>query len=146
MINDSSLKKFDDSYLFLFSYFFCFHSFLNRIHFWYFNLNFSDLIYLSVQRPTIFGLLKVTSATKRKLLKMCHLKHRLRIFLFHRKIMFPSQDIQVFVILTIPGFTKSVMSRWVLVHEIRCIFEYIFGTTDHEVTKPGQLIDISKLQ
>ena len=46
MINDSSLKKFDDSYLFSFSYFFCFHLFLNGIHFWYFNLNFSDLIYL----------------------------------------------------------------------------------------------------
>ena len=46
MINDSSLKKFGDSYLFSFSYFFCFHLFLNRIHFWYFNLNFSDLIYL----------------------------------------------------------------------------------------------------
>ena len=39
--------------------------------------------------------------------KMCHLKHRLRIFLFHRKIMFHSQDIQVFVFLTIPWFTKS---------------------------------------
>ena len=46
--------------------------------------------------------LKVTSATKQQLLRMCHLKHRLRIFLFHRKIMFHSQDIQVFVFLTIP--------------------------------------------
>ena len=71
---------------------------------------------------------------------MCHLKHRLRIFLFHRKIMFCSQDIQVFVFLTIPWFTKSVTSRWVLVHEIRCIFEYISSTTNHEVTKLGQLI------
>ena len=34
--------------------------------------------------------------------QMCHLKHRLRIFLFHRKIMFLSQDIQVFIFLTIP--------------------------------------------
>ena len=76
--------------------------------------------------------------------KMCHLKHRLRIFLFHRKIMFHSQDIQVFVFLTIPWFTKSVTSQWVLVHETRCIFEYIFWTTNHEVTKLGQLIDISK--
>ena len=46
--------------------------------------------------------LKVTSTTKRQLLKMCHLKQRLRIFLFRRKIMFHSQDIQVFVFLTIP--------------------------------------------
>ena len=46
--------------------------------------------------------LKVTSATKRSLLKMCHLKHRLRIFLFRRKIMCRSQNIQVFVFLTIP--------------------------------------------
>ena len=46
------------------------------------------------------SILKVTFPTK--LLKMCHLKHTLRIFLFHRKIMFHSQDIQVFVFLTIP--------------------------------------------
>ena len=51
------------------------------------------------------------------LLKMCHLKHRLRIFLFHRKVMFRSQDIQVFVFLAISWFTKSVTSQWVLVHE-----------------------------
>ena len=30
--------------------------------------------------------LKVTSTQKRQLLKMCHLKHRLRIFLFDKKI------------------------------------------------------------
>ena len=46
--------------------------------------------------------LKVTSATKRQLLKMCHLRHRLRSFLLHRKIKFNSQDVQVFVFLTIP--------------------------------------------
>ena len=56
----------------------------------------------------------------------------------------PSQDIQVFVFLTIPWFTKSVTSRWVLVHETRWIFEYIFWTTNHEVTKLGALINISK--
>ena len=33
---------------------------------------------------------------------MCHLWHRLWIFLFRRKVMFRSQDIQVFVFLTIP--------------------------------------------
>ena len=58
--------------------------------------------------------------------------------------MFRSQDIQVFVFLTIPWFTKSVTSRLVLVLETRCIFQYIFWTTNHEVTKLGQLIDISK--
>ena len=52
--------------------------------------------------------------------------HRLRIFLFHRKVMFRSQDIEVFVFLTIPRSTKSVMSWWVLVFETRCIFYYIF--------------------
>ena len=55
---------------------------------------------------------------------MCHLKHRLRFFLFHRKTVFCSQVIQVFVFLTIPWFTKSVTSGWVLVRETRCIFEY----------------------
>ena len=69
---------------------------------------------------------------------------QIKNFLFRRKNMFRSQDIQVFVFLTIPWFTKSVTSRWVLVHETRCIFEYIFWTTTHEVTKLGQLIDISK--
>ena len=52
---------------------------------------------------------------------MCHLKHILRIFLFRRKIIFHSQDIQVFVLLNIPWFTKSLTSRWLLVHETGCI-------------------------
>ena len=64
-------------------------------------------------------------------------------FFICRKIMFHSQDNQVFVFLTVPWFTKSVTSRWVLVHEIRCIFEYIFWTTNYEVTKLSQSIDIS---
>ena len=46
--------------------------------------------------------LRVTSATQQQLLKMCHLRHRLRISLFRRKFMFRSQDIKVFVFLTIP--------------------------------------------
>ena len=54
--------------------------------------------------------LKVTSAKKEQLLKMCYLRHRLRIFLFHRKVMFRSQDIQIFVFLAISSFTKSVTS------------------------------------
>ena len=40
--------------------------------------------------------------------------------------------------------TKSVTSWWVLIHETVCLFEYIFWTTTHEVTKLGQVIDISK--
>ena len=65
-------------------------------------------------------------------------------FFFHRKVMFHSQDIQVFVFLTILWFTKSVTSWWALVHETGCIFEYIFRTTTHKVTKLGQLIDVNK--
>ena len=44
---------------------------------------------------------------------MCHLKHRLRIFLFRRKIVFRSQDIQVFVFLTIPWFTWDKVHFWI---------------------------------
>ena len=64
------------------------------------------------------------------------------IFLVHRKVKFRSQDIQVFVFL--PWLTKSVTSWWVLIHETGCIFEYIFWTTGHDVTKLGHLINISK--
>ena len=72
----------------------------------------------------------------------CHLRQQLRIFLFCRKIMFYSQDIRVFVFSTnIPWFTESVTLRWVLVHETRYIFEYIFWTTTHEVTKLDHPID-----
>ena len=46
-----------------------------------------------------------------------------KIFLFHRKVMFRFQGMQV---LTIPWFTKSVMLRRVLVHETGCIFELSF--------------------
>ena len=72
--------------------------------------------------------LKITSATKWQLLKMCHLRHRLRIFLFCRKVMFCSQDTEVSVFLTITWFTKSVVSWCLLVHETRSIFKDIFWT------------------
>ena len=49
-----------------------------------------------------------------------------------------------FLFLTIPWFTTSVTSSWVLIHETECIFEFIFWTTTHWVTKLGQVIDISK--
>ena len=55
--------------------------------------------------------LNVTSTTKQQLFKMCHLRHRLRSFLFRRKAMFFSQDIQVIVFLTIARSTKSVTLR-----------------------------------
>ena len=60
--------------------------------------------------------LKITSTTKWQLLKICYLRQRLRIFLFRRKAMFHSQDIQVFVFLATPWFTKSVTPWWVLVN------------------------------
>ena len=47
-------------------------------------------------------------------------------FFFRRKVIFRSQDIQVFLFLTIPRSTKSVTSWWVLIHETKCIFDYIF--------------------
>ena len=86
---------------------------------------------LCISKILCFTFLKVTSTTKRYLLKMCHLLHRLRFFLFRRKVMFRSQDIQVFVVLTVSWFTKSVTPWLVLVHETECIFEYIFWNTTH---------------
>ena len=52
-------------------------------------------------------------------------------FFCSRKAIFHSQDIQVFVFLTIPCFSKSVTSWWVLVHETECIFEYMFWTATY---------------
>ena len=60
---------------------------------------------------------------------MYYLWHTLRIILFRRKIMFRFQDIQVFVILSIPWFAKTVTSWRVLVHETECILEYTFWNT-----------------
>ena len=56
--------------------------------------------------------------------------HVMDFFWFHRKFMFRSRDILIF--LTIPWFTKSVTSWWVLAHKTGCIFEYIFWTTTHK--------------
>ena len=76
-------------------------------------------------------LLKGYLCYKMILPNLCHLKHSLRIFLFSRKVMFRSQDIQPYVFLTIPWITKSVMSWWVLVYETGCIFEYMGGIKVH---------------
>ena len=75
--------------------------------------------------------LKVTSATKPHLLRISHLRRRLRTFLFRTKVIFRSQGIQVFVFLIIPWFTRSMTSWWVLVNKALWIFEYIFWTTTH---------------
>ena len=90
-------------------------------------------------KPSDFydNFMKVTFATKWQLLKMCHLRHGLRNFLFHRKVLICSQDIQVFVFLPIPEFIKFVTSWWVLVHETGCTFKHIFLIITHEVTKLG---------
>ena len=62
--------------------------------------------------------LKVIPDAKRQLLKISYLTHSL---IFFREVIFRSQDIQVFVFLTIPWFTTRVS-----VHETACIFEYIY--------------------
>ena len=46
--------------------------------------------------------LKFTTTIKRQLLKMCHLRHRLRIFLFCRKVMFRFKDVKLFFIFNHP--------------------------------------------
>ena len=52
-------------------------------------------------------------------------KAQVKTFLFYKKVRPRSQDIHFFVFLIILWFTKSVTSWWVLVHETRCVFEYI---------------------
>ena len=89
-----------------------------------------DFLYFIGKKLNVVKI-KFTSATKQQLLKMCYLRHSLRISLFHRKVMFYSQYIQVFLFLAISSFIKSVTSRRVLVYETKSIFEYIFWTTTH---------------
>ena len=96
---------------------------------------------ISIRRATFKGYLCYKTITPQNVLSA---RNRLRIFLFCRKVIFHSQGIQVFVLLAIPRFRKSLTSWWVLVHETGCIFEYIFWTTTHWPIKLGQLIDVSK--
>ena len=84
---------------------------------------------------------KFVSTTKQQLLKMWHLRHRLRIISFHRKVVFCSQDIQFFVFLTIPWFNIFVMSWGVLITWDR-IFEPHFIKSP---TKFGELIYINRV-
>ena len=58
---------------------------------------------------------------------MYYLSHRLRIFLFHRKVMIRFWDIQVFVFLMISWFTKSVTSWWLLVKETVHFWIYLLN-------------------
>ena len=98
---------------------------VKKLKFWYtFERNFCasyliDCFLMLASFLALFWYLRY----KQQLFKMCQLRHRLRIFLFHRKVKFCCWDIQVFVFLTITRFTKSVTSWWVLVHETGCIFE-----------------------
>ena len=97
----------------------------------------------SISLLKCYTYLKVTSTTKQHLLKMCHLRHRFRIFLFQRKVMLHSPDIQVCIfnhpiIYQISDVMMSI-SIW-----NESIFKYIFWTTPHYPTKFGQLIDITK--
>ena len=50
--------------------------------------------------------------------------HSLRIFLFRRKVMFSRYS--SFHIFNHPMIYKSLTSWWLLAHETKCIFEYIF--------------------
>ena len=70
---------------------------------------------------------------------MCYLRHRLRIFSFHRKVMFRSRDIQVFVYLTVSWFTKSVTSWWVLSHDRVHSWTYLLN--HNSLTRQTWLID-----
>ena len=71
---------------------------------------------------------------------MCHLRHRLRIVLFHRKVMFRSPDNQVFVFVTILWFAKSVTSWWILVYKTGCIF-WIYLLNHNSLTHQTWPID-----
>ena len=85
--------------------------------------------YWTTQR-SVFVKVKVTSVTKRELLKMCHLRQRLSVFYFAEKFC-SVLNMFKFAFLTIAWFIKSVAPWWVLVHVTGCIFEYIFWTTSH---------------
>ena len=92
----------------------------------------------------IFWLFKGYLSCKTRTFQNVSSEAKVKNFLIHRRVMFRSQDVQVFIFLTIPWFATFFTSSWVLVHEIGYIFEFIFWTTTHEVTKLCHLIDISK--
>ena len=66
-------------------------------------------------------------------------------FFYFVKKYVPFSRYSSFCIFNIPWFTKYVTSWWVSVRKTGCIFEYIFWTTTQpQVTKLGQLMDINK--
>ena len=75
---------------------------------------------LWTRRSVLKGYLHYKTITSQNVL-------RLRIFLFHRKVIFRSRDLQVFVFLTIPWFIKSVTPWWILVHETVQFWIYILN-------------------
>ena len=66
-----------------------------------------------------------------------------QIFFILQESYIPFLRYSSFAIFNIPWFTKSLTLWRILVHETGCMYEYIFWTTTHLVTKLGQLIDTS---
>ena len=93
--------------------------FTSRLHF----LNFLSLVFFQnfdhfkTYFKTLKGYLRYKTITSQNVSSDSQVK----------KVMFHSQVIQVFVFLTIPWFTKSVTSWWVLVYETMGIFEYLLN-------------------
>ena len=89
------------------------------------------------------ALLKVTPTTKWKFIKMSHWRYRLRIFLLCRSYVPFSSHLRCcnFASPVIDHICDVMMS---ISNEAGCVFEYIFWTTTHKVTKLGQLKDICK--
>ena len=101
------------------------------------------------------GCLHYKTITSQNVLSEIQVKN----FSFCRKVMLRSQDIQGFAFLTIPWFTKSVISWWVLwhhdeyctwdrvdfcVHPLNQNLVQILVQNLVQVTKLGQLINISE--
>ena len=82
--------------------------------------------------------LKITSATKWQLLNFFILyKNYVSLSRYSSFCVFNHP-----MIYRIHDVTSMSIMTWVLVHETGCIFEYMFWTTTHEVTKLSQLTDI----
>ena len=58
------------------------------------------------------------------------------------KVMFCFWDIEFFIFWNIQPTFKILTSWWVLTHELKYIFEYIFAITNQLVMKIGQLVDL----
>ena len=80
---------------------------------------------------------------KWELLKLGHLRCRLKIFYLVYKLCSFSRYSSFFIFYNHPMVYQicNVMMS-ILVHEIRYIFEFIFWTTTHQITKLGQITNI----